>query len=187
MAFSCVDFVENALFRSQGDICLPSLLLDRLSMGKRDSDGFFSRRLVCTCRSSDRSYNSTDSSLNIFCWLSIHVVRCDHVVACALSCAYNYSLITALFLATCKAGSSVYRIYSNRSSTLNSSYTWSSVKEIVAACMRNVHYVGVVMITSGPRLLVRCKTMAEDSLGLVLLQHRSFFDNRISITRSEAL
>ena len=35
----------------------------KLSMDKRDSDGFFSRRLVC--RSSDRSYNSTDSSLNI--------------------------------------------------------------------------------------------------------------------------
>ena len=27
--------------------------------------------------------------------------------------------------------------------------------------------------------------MAEDSLGLALLQHRSFFDDRISITRCE--
>ena len=60
----CVDFVENALFKSSDKICwplLPSLLLDKFSMDKRDSDGFFSRRLVC--RRSDSSYNSTDSSL----------------------------------------------------------------------------------------------------------------------------
>ena len=40
----CVDFVKNALFKSYGDICrsfLPSLLLDRLSMDKTDSDGIF--------------------------------------------------------------------------------------------------------------------------------------------------
>ena len=60
----CVDFIENALLKSSGDICwspLPSLLLDQLSEDKRDSDGFFSCRLVC--RTSDSSYNSTDSSL----------------------------------------------------------------------------------------------------------------------------
>ena len=60
----CVDFFENALFRSSGDICcapLLCLLLIELSMNKRDSDGFFSRRLVCT--TSDSSYKSTDSSL----------------------------------------------------------------------------------------------------------------------------
>ena len=52
--------------------------------------------------------------------------------------------------------------------------------------MRDVDYVGVVTITSGPHLLIWCKMMAEDSLGLVLLQqHRSFFDDRILITRSE--
>ena len=44
-------------------LLLPSSLLDQLTMDKRDSDGFFSRRLVCTCKSSDSSYNSTDSSL----------------------------------------------------------------------------------------------------------------------------
>ena len=62
----CVTFIENALFKSSGDICwppLPSSLLDKLSMDKRDSDGFFSKRLVHVCRSSDRSYNLTDSSL----------------------------------------------------------------------------------------------------------------------------
>ena len=47
----CVDFIENTLFKSYGDICwssLPSLLLDQLSMDKRDSDGFFLRRLACS-------------------------------------------------------------------------------------------------------------------------------------------
>ena len=70
MAFStyvqmyCVDFVENALFKSSADIYwlpLPSSLLDELSMDKRDSDGFFSNRIVC--RTSDSSHNSTDLSL----------------------------------------------------------------------------------------------------------------------------
>ena len=64
----CVDFAENTLFRSSGDIkfCwspLPSLLFDRLSMDKTDSDGFFSRWIVY--RSSDRFYTSTGSSLAI--------------------------------------------------------------------------------------------------------------------------
>ena len=62
----CVAFVENASFKSFGDICrppLPSLLLDKLSMDKIDIDGSFSRRVVC--RSSDRSYYSTDSTLVI--------------------------------------------------------------------------------------------------------------------------
>ena len=43
----CVDFVKNALFESYGDIywsLQPSSLLDQLLMGKRDSNGFFSRR-----------------------------------------------------------------------------------------------------------------------------------------------
>ena len=60
----CVDFAENALFKSSGDICWsppPSLLLGQLSVNKRDSDGFFSSKLEC--RTSDSSYNSTDSSL----------------------------------------------------------------------------------------------------------------------------
>ena len=74
----------------------------------------------------------------------------------------------------------VYHIYSNRSRTPNSSHPW-----IVAACMCDVDYMGVVTIASGPRLLIQCKTMAEDSLGLVLMQHRSFFDDCISITQSE--
>ena len=59
-----MDFFENALFRSYGDICcasLPSLLLNELSMNERDSDGFFSKRLVCG--TSDISYNLTGSSL----------------------------------------------------------------------------------------------------------------------------
>ena len=44
--------------------------------------------------------------------------------------------------------------------------------------------MGVATITNGMRLLIQGKTMAEGSLGLVLLQHGNFFDNRISITRS---
>ena len=59
-----VEFVENTLFKSYGEVCWssqPSLLLDELSVDKRDSDGFFSRRLAC--RTSNRSYSSTDSSL----------------------------------------------------------------------------------------------------------------------------
>ena len=45
-----MDFAENALFKSSGIICqtqLPFSLPDELSMDKRDSDGFFSTRLVC--------------------------------------------------------------------------------------------------------------------------------------------
>ena len=60
----CVHFVENILFKSSGEVCwshLPSSLLDEFLMDKRDSDGFFLRRLAC--RTNDRSYNSTDSSL----------------------------------------------------------------------------------------------------------------------------
>ena len=47
-------------FVSYGNICwppLPSSFLDQLSMDKRDSDGFFSRRLVC--RNSNSSYYSS--------------------------------------------------------------------------------------------------------------------------------
>ena len=62
----CVEFTENASFFSFSAICfqpLPSRqVLDRQNK-YRDSDGFFSRRLVC--RSSDSSYNSTGSSLII--------------------------------------------------------------------------------------------------------------------------
>ena len=59
-----VEFIENTLFKSYGNILwssLPSSLLDELLMDKSDSDGLFSRRLAC--RTNDRSYNSTDSSL----------------------------------------------------------------------------------------------------------------------------
>ena len=64
----CVDFVENinTLFKISGNICLsplPSSLLDRLLMDKTDSDGFFSRWLMC--RSCNRSYYLTVTSLVI--------------------------------------------------------------------------------------------------------------------------
>ena len=65
-----VVLVENALFNSSDDICRPpppSSLLDKLSMDKIDSNGSFSRRLVC--RSSDRSYNSTDLLVIVNCQL----------------------------------------------------------------------------------------------------------------------
>ena len=51
--------------------------------------------------------------------------------------------------------------------------------------MRDVDKVGVATLVSGMRSLVRGKTMEKDSLGLVLLQCGSFFDDRVSITRSE--
>ena len=51
--------------------------------------------------------------------------------------------------------------------------------------MRDIDQVGVVTIASGTRSLIQGKTKAEDSLGLVLLQHGNFFDDRTSITRSE--
>ena len=44
--------------------------------------------------------------------------------------------------------------------------------------------MGVVMITSGMCSLIRAQTMEEISLGLILLLCGSFFDDRISITRS---
>ena len=62
----CVDFVEVTLFKSSDDIFQPpppSSLLDKLLVDSRDSDGFFSRKLVC--RSSDSSYNSIDKLLII--------------------------------------------------------------------------------------------------------------------------
>ena len=112
----CVDFVENTLFNSSGEICwspLPSSLLDELSMDKRDSDGFFSRRLAC--RTNDRSYNSTDSSLVtvdyqqcflacFLCFVAKLLIRQVHghasyyVIACnckmhIYSCGYSRCLV----------------------------------------------------------------------------------------------
>jgi hypothetical protein len=62
----CVHFVENALFKSSGDIQLLTMhapllssLLDELSIDERDSDHFISRLV---CRSSDSFCNSTESS-----------------------------------------------------------------------------------------------------------------------------
>ena len=48
--------------------------------------------------------------------------------------------------------------------------------------MLKLDIVVVATIASGIRSLVRGKAMAENSLGLVLLQRGSFIDNRISIT-----
>ena len=63
-----VHFIENALFKSYittGQSPMPSLALDRLSMDKIkiNSDGFFSRLLVC--KSSNRSRIWNDTSLII--------------------------------------------------------------------------------------------------------------------------
>ena len=62
----CVHFVENILFKSSGEVCwshLPSSLLDEFLMDKRDSDGFFLRRLACRTNNRSYTFNSTDSSL----------------------------------------------------------------------------------------------------------------------------
>ena len=58
-----VDFAETLYqkFWQHLLITSASLLLGQLSVDKQDSDGFFSSRLVC--RTSNSSYNSTDSSL----------------------------------------------------------------------------------------------------------------------------
>ena len=55
---NCVYFVDNTFVWKFWQLCwtpLSFLLLDQLTMDKKDSDGFFSRRLVC--RTSNRSYN----------------------------------------------------------------------------------------------------------------------------------
>ena len=106
----CVDFVENALFKSYDEICwwpLPSSLLDELSMDKRDNDGFFSRRLVY--RTNNESYNLTDSSLvtinyqqcflafHLYCVLLIRYVQGHatyYVIACNCTCAFLWLLDT---------------------------------------------------------------------------------------------
>ena len=64
MELQRVDFVENALFKSYGVICLPPLpstLPNELSTDRRNSCGFFSRRRVCTL--SDSFCRTTASSL----------------------------------------------------------------------------------------------------------------------------
>ena len=107
----CVDFMENALFKSSGEICwspLPSPLFDELSMDKRDSDSFFSRRLAC--RTSDWSYNLTDSSLVtvdyqqcFFVFLISYVAKllirhvhghaAYYVISCNCTCAFLWLLV----------------------------------------------------------------------------------------------
>ena len=78
----CVDFVEIALFKSSvtfsDHLCLPRFF-DEFLLNKRDSDGFYSRRIVGT--SSDRSYNSTDSSVNM---LNCQLVWLGFLTSCAL-------------------------------------------------------------------------------------------------------
>ena len=108
----CVDFIENALFRSYGDNCwpLPSLLFDRLSIDKTDSDGFFSRSLVC--RSSNRSYNSTGWSLVI--------VNCQLSFLTWATCTCNYSYYTVLYMWHARALSYSYIITCNAIQVLHS-------------------------------------------------------------------
>jgi hypothetical protein len=71
--FSELGLAENAPFKSSGVICWsppPSSLPDKLSMNKRDSNGFFSTQRVCmakdtcTCRSNEM----TGSSLIVAHW-----------------------------------------------------------------------------------------------------------------------
>ena len=59
----CIDFFEYASFESYAYLLTTSAFfaIDQLSMDKRDSHGFSSRRLVC--RTSDSPSNLTDSSL----------------------------------------------------------------------------------------------------------------------------
>ena len=121
----CVDFVENGLFKSSGDICWPPLpfsLLDELSINERDSDRFIKGLVVC--RSSDSSCNSTDSSL--------------------LSVDYQLRFLATFFVCTRSADLAIYLPmhdaiqleHCSRSSTFLSSnlllvmyIVWSSSKE----------------------------------------------------------
>ena len=62
LTMHCVDFVESALFKSYSDINLGDHLCFLTSLsGQMRQDGFISSRLVC--RTSNSSYNWTDSSL----------------------------------------------------------------------------------------------------------------------------
>ena len=81
----CVDFIENALFRSSSNICwppLPSLLLDRLLMDKRES-GWLCFNMIIVCRSRDKSYNLTGSSLDMVKFMSAMLLdlNCAEVAA----------------------------------------------------------------------------------------------------------
>ena len=91
-----MDFVENASFKSSGDICWPpwpSSLLDELSIDERDSDGFISRIVVCS--SSDSSCNVTDSSQIIvghqLRFLALLCMLCTK--SADLACTWHYYLI----------------------------------------------------------------------------------------------
>ena len=46
--------------------------------------------------------------------------------------------------------------------------------QIAVACTHELDEAGVVTIASRARLLVQSKTVTEDGLGFVLLQHGSF-------------
>jgi hypothetical protein len=108
----CMYFVENALFKSSGNICrspLPSSSLDELSIDEMDSDQFISRLAVY--RPSDSSYDSTDSSLltvdyqlrflGLLSSCVLDLLICVHVLpplllyAIANSCGYSRSNSTS--------------------------------------------------------------------------------------------
>ena len=63
-------FTENASFKSSGVICwspLPSSLPDELSMDKRDSNGFFSTRMVCMDTTGSSQFVARQSSFLAIC------------------------------------------------------------------------------------------------------------------------
>ena len=60
----------------------------------------------------------------------------------------------------------------------------AALEKSLHACAKSIKWVWSRSQVE-TRSLVLGKMMAEDSLGLVLLQRRSFFDNRLSISRSE--
>ena len=86
--------VAFASFKSSGIICrlpLPSSLPDELPMDRRDSNSFFSTRIVYTV--SDSIYNTTDSSLikhtaswlsSCVCWsgMTSHGTAVHYVIVC---------------------------------------------------------------------------------------------------------
>ena len=65
-------------FRAVFNVCTVWILLItlcQLSVDKRDNDGFFSSRLVC--RTSDNSYNLTDSSL-----VTVDLQQSGYIITC---------------------------------------------------------------------------------------------------------
>ena len=99
------------------------MLLDKLSMDKRDSDGFFLRRLAC--RTNDRSYNLTDSSLitvdyqqSLLAFAKllirhVHGLAAYYVIACNCTCAFLWLLSMSIVYAVASSSTVVQDLHNH--------------------------------------------------------------------------